>query len=132
MTSPERNSASAGFTLIEVLATLSVITVCLTSIGSLVAANSRSVRGLDEHLALASVVRTVESMIPDRWQGASGALSGAIDRYDWEIEFRPFASLDASSASSLWIPERVTITVSDPSGGRLEVDTIKLRRKETQ
>jgi len=67
----ERTRASArraarGFTLIEVLVALSVVTVALGAIGSLIAVTVRGARSMPARLALVETARAVVTGLPDR------------------------------------------------------------------
>jgi general secretion pathway protein I len=124
----EPRPSTAGFTLIEVLVALAILSVSLMSIGSLVATNVRGTRKLAEHLPLISIARAVEAGLPNGAKNETGARSGEIAGHSWHIDFLPFSGGDiAMRRSSPWIPQRVVITVMAPSGARFQVETIRLR-----
>ena len=50
--------------MIEAVVTLALVTVVLAAIGYLVAANSRGVRVLEQHVALMETARLVATSIP--------------------------------------------------------------------
>jgi general secretion pathway protein I len=126
-----KDGATAGFTLIEVLVALGILSISIMSIGSLVAANMRGVSTLSRHLALSSVARTVETRLPDSLQNQSAILSGATDDHAWRVDVKPFTG-SVSRSQLTWVPEEVTVTVSNPAGARLEFDTIRLRKSPRQ
>ena len=59
----EQNGES-GFTLIEAVIALALVTVVLAAIGSLVATNVRGARILEQHVALTETARLIASGIP--------------------------------------------------------------------
>lgn len=124
-----RHVAQAGFALIEALVTLAVAAVCLSAIGTLMAKNSRTVRQVDQRLALVSTLRKVETALPDRSQLADAQLSGEMAGSAWAISATPYlgASLRSpSKAPPAWLPQSVLIKVRGPSGSLVEVETLRL------
>jgi general secretion pathway protein I len=123
---------AAGFTLLEMLVALAVLTVTLTSIGSLVAANMRGTRALEQRLALISIARAIETGLPGPTQAVDSPLTGTMHGHAWRVDYRPFTGGVAAQPSSPWIPERVTITVAARSGASFRLDTVRLMRRATQ
>jgi general secretion pathway protein I len=123
---------AAGFTLLEMLVALAVLAVTLTSIGSLVAANMRGTRALEQHLALVSIARAIETGLPGPTQAVDSPLTGTMHGHAWRVDYRPFTGGVAVPPSSSWSPERVTITVAAPSGSSFRLDTVRLMRRVTQ
>ncbi len=122
---PDKES---GFALIEVLVALAVVTVSLAAIGSLVAANIRTTRDLDQRLALVDTTRAILAGLPDREQLAPGKLSGDIADFRWRLDAVPFAAnfIDPGQATP-WVPETIVIRVVAPGGQMLRIDTVRLR-----
>src|SRR5437764_15226471 len=61
-----RRNASAGFTLIEVLVALAVVSVSLAAIGSLIAVTRRGVRSIGLHRTLVESARAVMTALDAR------------------------------------------------------------------
>ena len=59
MTHRPIDHSEAGFTIIEVLIALALVSVSLVAIGSLMATNVRGVRSLEQHVSLMQTTRTV-------------------------------------------------------------------------
>ncbi len=128
----ETDDAVAGFTLLEVLVALAVLTVLLTSIGTLVAANMRGTRALDQHLALIATARAIEAGLPSASQAVDSPLTGDMNGQVWRVDYRPFTGGNvAVRHASPWVPQTVTITVASPSGAKFRLETVRLQRRPT-
>jgi general secretion pathway protein I len=129
-TSSKRREASAGFTLIEVLVALSVLSVSLAAIGSLIATTVRGTRSLEAKLNLVETARAIEAGLPQRDQLAIGTLSGERNGYRWRVDVMPFMALAVQSREPPpWIPQTVVISVQAPGGPTFQVNTVRLRRR---
>ncbi len=128
-TRAKTDPAAAGFTLLEVLVALAVLAVTLTSIGSLVATNMRGTRALQQHLALVSVVRAIETGLPGPSQSTGSSITGKMHGHAWRVDYQPFRGRIPSRRSSPWTPERVTITVAAPGGATFQLETVRLARR---
>jgi general secretion pathway protein I len=122
--------AEAGFTLIEVLVALAVVAISLTAIGSLVAANLRATRDLDQRSALLEMGQAVVAGMPDREQLVPGNTSGEIAEHRWRLDVLPFSAnfIDPGQPTP-WVPQTVVIRVQSPGGQILRLDTVRLRRR---
>jgi general secretion pathway protein I len=124
-----RANPRAGFTLIEALVALAVVAVCLSAIGILMAKNNRTVRQIDQRLALVATLRKVEAALPDRSTLASAELSGEMAENAWAVTVAPY--LDASpppvgKEPPQWSPESIVVKVRSPSGSLIELETLRL------
>jgi general secretion pathway protein I len=126
-----RRQAVAGFTLIEVLVALSVVAVSLASIGSLIATTVRGTRSLDTHLTQVETARAISTALPDRGQLKSGNLSGEVAGHRWRIDVLPFvaANIDPRQPTP-WVPQTIVIRVQSPAGPIMQINTVRLRRRE--
>ena len=129
LTSFSKARAADGFTLIEVVVTLAVIAVILTSIGSLVSAAVRGTHALDDHLVLVETARAIEAALPDRDALKVGTMSGVRDGQAWRVDVRPFAGQVDAQAQTQWLPLAVAITVQTPGGTSFSFSTVRLGRK---
>jgi general secretion pathway protein I len=121
--------ANAGFTLIEVLVALSIVALGLTSIGALVASTARGTRSIETHLTRLEIARAVMTAIPDRDQTMPTNLSGDIAGYPWRVEASPFVSDPIRpQARTPWVPHKVVVSVRSPTGGTMQISTIRLQR----
>ena len=84
-----RAGAQAGFTLIEALVALAVAAICLSATGILMAKNNRTVRQIEQRVALVSTLRKVEVALPDRPALAEASLSGEMAGSAWAVTAAP-------------------------------------------
>jgi general secretion pathway protein I len=126
----EDRDARAGFTLIEALVALAVAAVSLTAIGLLVAVNIRGSGRIEQHLGLVETLRAVETGLPDRASLSAGALSGEMHDQAWSVDIAPFpGDFVNPRAAQFWTPQLIVIKVLSPSGGALQIETIRLGRR---
>ncbi|MCI0467186.1 MAG: prepilin-type N-terminal cleavage/methylation domain-containing protein [Beijerinckiaceae bacterium] len=121
---------SAGFTLIEALVALAVAAACLTSIALLMAGNIRGPARITQHLSLAASLRTVETGLANRTALTAGNLAGEMYGLAWSVAVTPLPTdINNPRAAALWSPQSIVITVQSPSGGLLQLETIRLARR---
>ncbi|MBV8849653.1 MAG: prepilin-type N-terminal cleavage/methylation domain-containing protein [Methylobacteriaceae bacterium] len=126
---PRRNE---GFTLIEVLVALVVVTISISALSQLMASNRRVAGALDTHLSLVETARGIETALPDRAMLA-GNSAGESGDYRWAVFTRPFESnLVDRSLPTPWIPQFVAIRVQSPQGVSVQVNTIRLQARPKQ
>ena len=130
MSRPISSDRAAGFTLIEVLVVLAVLVASLPAIGALVAVNVKGTRATEEHLVMTQTVRAILTGLPDRRDLNVGAMSGETGGFRWRLDVAPYASgLTDPRVATPWVPLSMVLTVESPSGRRLQVSTIRLRRR---
>jgi general secretion pathway protein I len=121
----------AGFTLIEVLVALSVVAVALAAIGSLIGASVRGTRALDFNVIASSTMRAIATALPARDALKPGSLSGEAGGQRWRVDIRPMATpLVDPELPTRWVPHTVVIRLQSPTGSIIEVNTVRLRRRE--
>jgi general secretion pathway protein I len=129
---PETSRGNEGFTLIEVLVALVVVTISLAALSQLMASNRRIAGSLDTHLALVETARGIETALPDR-AVLAGDSAGESGDYRWGVFVRPFASnLVDPQLLTPWMPQVVAIRVQSPTGVWVQVDTIRLQARPKQ
>jgi general secretion pathway protein I len=123
-----REPDDSGFTLIEALVALAVVTVMLTSIGALVSTSVRGTISMERHLANLEVGRVVLTALPERDELKE--LSGEISDRRWQLDVAPFVVTQAQARTPpTWVPRTVRVTVQSPSGTPLQIDTVRLQRR---
>jgi len=128
--SAQPEHGTAGFTLIEVLVALAVVAVSLSSIGMLIATTVRGTHSLERHLIELETTRAILAALPERDQLTVGSLAGERDNHRWRIDVSPFAAPNADpKQASIWVPQAVVVTVQSPDGGSIQIDTIRLHRR---
>jgi general secretion pathway protein I len=126
----EHAGGGSGFTIIEVLIALAVIAVCLSAIGAVVGVTSRSVRTLEQRVALVEVARSVAASLPPHSARSIVPGTGEILGHRWQVDLGPcVGGAVAEQSNSPWIPQAVTIRVQSPSGAVLALQTVRLQRK---
>jgi len=131
--STDPKTATAGFTLLEVLVALSIVAIGLASIGRLVASSFQGVHSIETHLTRLETARAIMAALPDRDQLAPGTLSGEIADHPWRIDVLPFAATDVGlQPSARWVPKAVVLTVSSPTGTEMKISTVSLRRSNSK
>lgn len=124
--SPEQEG-EAGFTMIEAVVTLALVTVVLAAIGYLVAANTRGVRILEQHVALMETARLVATGIPRNAEPLPDDLAGEMSGHRWQIRQSPFFGGVPAIPESRFVPQRVELRVQSPSGAVLLLETVRLQ-----
>ena len=124
----------AGFTILEVLVALAIVAVSIVAIGSVMSTNARGVRALENHVALIQTAQTVLTTAAwPRKDIAPGSLAGQLRGYRWQVDIAPVGgSWDPGDADVAWVPELVKIHVRSPSGGAVDLATIRLMQRPHQ
>lgn len=126
---PDR-SREAGFTIIEALVALAIVSAALAAIGGLIAVSARGTRALEQHVALIETARAVESALPRRDQIAPGEFSGVLAGHPWRVDVLPFSAGGIDPAlPSPWVPQTVLVTVRSPTGAAFQLATVRLHRR---
>ena len=129
---PDPARRNAGFTLIEVLVALVVVTISLSALSHLMASNRRVASSLDTHLSLVETARGIETALPDRAM-LTGNSSGESGDYRWAVFTHPFESnLVDPGVPTPWMPQFVAIRVQSPNGVSVQIDTIRLQARPRQ
>jgi len=119
--------AEAGFTIVEALVALALVTTVLAAIGSLVSSSFRGVRSLEQHNALIATLRDISLSLPRR-ADIAGPLNGESFGYRWRVDSKPYLPEGiAPPKNSPWLPFMMRIRVQSPSGAIFDIDTIRLQ-----
>lgn len=122
-------AGSEGFTLIEVLIALVVVSVSLAALSQLMASNRRVAGSLETHLSLVETARGIETALPDR-AALVGNTAGESGDYRWGVFVRPYVSnLVDPNLPTPWLPQAVAIRVQSPEGVSIQVDTVRLQAR---
>jgi general secretion pathway protein I len=121
-----------GFTLVEVLVALTILAVLLSAIGALVATSVRGVRTIERHLMEIEIARGIATALPDRDQLVPGNLHGNVAGHRWRLDVLPFIASFSAPPSTPWVPQRVIMTVHSPSGGALQIETVRLQQRSAR
>jgi general secretion pathway protein I len=113
--------------MIEAVVTLALVTVVLVAIGHLVAANSRGVRVLEQHVALMETARLVATSIPRNGEPLASDLAGEMSGHRWQVRLSPFYDGVPAVPESRFMPQRIELRVRSPSGAILSLETVRLQ-----
>jgi len=125
LVTPSNTHRDAGFTIIEVLVALAVVSAMLASIGALVATSARGSRIIERHVELVETARAIVSALPQRDQLASG--DGERAGHFWRVSVLPFAGGIDPDLPSPWMPQTVVVAVRSPTGANFQVATVRLQ-----
>jgi prepilin-type N-terminal cleavage/methylation domain-containing protein len=124
---------SAGFTLVEALAALTVMAIGMAAIGELSNSSLRSGLYFERHLAEIQTARKIVAGLPARKDLPYGSLSGVLDSHKWRIDAAPFPNtLAPVNGVSDWRPQMLVLHVVAPTGSVVEIDTIRLSKRALQ
>jgi general secretion pathway protein I len=127
------SSDCAGFTLIEVVVTLAMLSVVLVSIGGLVGVTVRGIHALDDHLALMETARAIETSLANRNVLQTGSMSGATGGQQWRVDVRPYENVAVDTKTPpVWLPMTETITVQAADGTSVHLTTLRLHPRATR
>jgi general secretion pathway protein I len=123
------NCTTAGFTLIEALVALAIVAASLSSIAALIATTGRGGRSIERHLGQLETARAIATALPDRDRLVPGNFSGETAGERWRVDVSPFNATNMGVREPAWEPQAVVVTVQSPSGGVLQINTVRLRRR---
>ena len=117
----------AGFTLIEALVALALLTAGLAAIGDLGFSTVAAARRAETRVLLVAAARKAFAALPDRRALGDGALSGEMDAASFRLQASPFLfNVPGATAHIAWSPQAARLRVESPTGGRIVVDTVLL------
>jgi general secretion pathway protein I len=130
---PHGANGNAGFTLVEALAALAVMSISMAAIGALANSSMRSGLYVERHLAEIETARKVITGMPSRTDLPAGSLTGVLDNHQWRIDSALLPNdLAPANAKVVWDPQRIALRVLSPSGATIEIDTVRLRKRTAQ
>jgi general secretion pathway protein I len=123
--------SAAGFTIIEVLIALAVVSICIVAISSLMGSTARGVRQLESHVGLVQAANNVLVLdLPRRAEAGNTVLTGQSMDYLWRMQIEPmFDGIETPTADALWLPQKVRLRVQAPSGASLALETVRLFKR---
>jgi len=127
--SADLEDANGGFTLIEAIVALGVMAAGLAAIGALAYSNLRATLHAERHLAQIEAARMILTGLPGRRALPFGRFTGSLDGHEWRIDSTAVATGVRTADGSAWTPQGIALLVRSPSGGTIEIDTIRLRRQ---
>jgi general secretion pathway protein I len=124
-----RSRPDAGFTLIEALIALAIVTMTLSAIGGVIATTVRGTRAIEQRLALAGTADTLFAALPDRRSLAAGSQSGELAGHRWRIDAAPLNAAQLGALASRWMPLAINMRVRSPDGSTIVITTVRLAQR---
>jgi general secretion pathway protein I len=107
---------------------LAIVAASLSSIAAVVATTVRGSRSIERHLAELETARAIMTALPDRDQLVPGNFSGETAGHRWRVDVSAYDTTSLNVRQPAWEPEAVIVTVQSPSGGVLQINTVRLHR----
>jgi general secretion pathway protein I len=127
---PRIDRVDAGFTLIEALVALAVVAISVGAVAAVMGSTARGTRQLEGHVALVQAAAGVLwSELPARADAVPPTLSGESAHHRWRADFDPVAVPLAAGGEPKWLPLKVTLRVSSPSGATMQIETVRLFKR---
>ena len=123
--------ACAGFTLIEAIVALGVMSAGLAAVGALASSNLKVTLHAERHLADIESARMIMTGMPGRSALPFGRLTGSLAGHEWRIDSAAVGKA-VTVGSNTWTPQGLALLVRSPSGATIEIDTIRLHRRAAQ
>jgi general secretion pathway protein I len=119
-----------GFTIIEALIALALVSGALTAIGSMFATTTLGVRSLEQHMSLVQMARTAVSEVPLNNSLSPRQPTGEREGFRWRIDASSFSTEGLQTPESNWVPIKLNVEVRSRAGMIFNVETIRLRRRQ--
>jgi general secretion pathway protein I len=124
---PIERDREAGFTIIEAVVALALVSILLASIGSIVATNAQSSRRLEQHVALVETARLIASGLPRAGEAFPSKMTGQVSGFAWQMRTSPFRGEIVQGSG--FIPTLVELRVRSPTGAVLSLQTVRLQER---
>ena len=133
-TASSTRKATAGFTIIEALVALAIVAVSIVAIGAVMGSTARGARQLEQHVALVQAAyNAMWFSFPSRSPPLPGGQSGQSTEHVWRADVEPFAiDFGAPTAEVVWVPQKIRLRVQSNSGAAIDLETVRLFRRQTE
>ena len=125
-----RESASAGFTLLETLTAMTILAIALVS---LFEAHANSVRAAGVAADSTRARMMAEALLADAASGPDvrpASRKGHDGRFAWSVDIDPERAPWARVKSALWRLNHIRVAVTWDKSRRIELETLKLGRSD--
>ena len=130
----QTHRTTAGFTIIEALVALAIVTISVAAIGSVMGSASRGARQLEQHVALVQAAyNALWLSLPSRATPPSSGQSGQSMEAFWRADAEPFViDFGTPTGEVPWVPQKIRVQVRSASGAMIGLETIRLFRRRTE
>ena len=117
-----------GSTLIEALVALAVTASALAAIGELGFTTIAAAHRVETRLFLASSAREAFTVLLQLRGTDDVRIRGEINGAMWQLQSTPFP-FDPVGPLIAWSPYKLRLVVTSPTGGKIVVETVRLRSR---
>ena len=122
-----KSRSHRGFTIIEALIALALVSSTITVIGAVFATTALGVRSLEQRLILVQIARRVLADLPLNNSLALGTIFGETEGYHWQIQPSSFLAVSQEGAArSSLVPIKLDVEVYSTRGAKVHLETIRL------
>ncbi len=126
-TSP--SESSAGFTLLETLAALTILAIAIVSLFEAQATGLRATSQVSAHSKARILAQSLLAETTNNWDGGMRSSSGRYDTFAWVVEVVP-AAYDWAEIKSEhgWRLFQIRVAVDWDKGRRVQLESMKVGR----
>jgi general secretion pathway protein I len=122
-------AGSRGFSLIEALVALMIVSMVLAAIANLTNVTLRSVVHIERSLAEVEIAQQLVAIPPPRGDIAGMSSTGLLDGHEWRVVAEPFqVAFRPGGATSQWVSAKIKLSVRKPGGAWFNVESVRLLR----
>jgi general secretion pathway protein I len=123
---------SRGFTLMEALVALTIVSMMIAAIANLTNSTLRGVVHVERSLAEVEIARQLVVPPPASRDVAVLSSTGRLDGHVWRFAAEPFrAPFPVATATPHWVPAKIELSVRGNSGALFKVEMVRLVRPRT-
>ena len=127
--SARQAAPTAGFTLLETVAALTILAIALVSLFDAKSKGLRLVGATSAHAKARILASSILAETTGQWHQGLRSSSGRYEAYTWYVEVAPVGSEWAQLKSEAnWRMFHIRVTVAWPRHRQLHLETLKLGR----
>jgi general secretion pathway protein I len=120
----------AGFTLLETLVALVILSFALTALYNSTGTSARAIRASGAHMEARLLAETMLAEVASLRAPKPGTTSGSYKQFRWHTNIAPaVGDWVPPTKDTPFVPYHVTVTVEWPVGRRFVLQTVHLRAR---